>query len=385
MSDVLSVATLNATVLAIYEAVLVIFVAHAGEARRALNATMRQVVRELDQFGVAQPGKLIDNRRWDEYATDTDARREDLKLRLEQLLYPERVRNLVEEDKHEAAVNAKLSEAISEYVRLNNPNEMEHDRAVELVESAIKPKSGQGWGHRAEGSPPPLRRAVVKRSSDYPVPEGDADQGVVLAEILAALLSQPPLASGVRKNGDCIAAEEHPTAPRLNSPDEAQRWVESVKESNISPAYSSLEDHGEVAKRLLDAAAEQSRPRDSDQPPVPVEGRERQVLVDSARADAVHRDDVARSAKRSLLRVLSLSLELDTGLELWRRSRPSAIHKIGLRVSLIFGAVLLIVGVVAPLLDATAPRWLYIGVPACSYALVALLLSTLAVRNVSHL
>jgi len=306
-------------------------------------------------------------------------------------------------------VTAKLTEVISEYVRLNNLTErivkdkvaelgtpadvvafleverkMEHDRAVELVESAIKPKSGQGWGHRAEGSPPPPRRAVVKRSSDYPVPEGDADQGVVLVDILAALLSQPPLASGVRKNGDCIATEEHPTAPRLNSPDEAQRWVDSVKHS-ISPAYSSLEDHVEVAERLLDAAAEQSRPRDSDQPPVAVEGRERQVLVDLARADAVHRDHVARSAKRTFLRVLSLSFELDTGLELWRRSRPSATHKIGLMVGLILGAVLLVVGVVAPLLDATAPRWLYVVIPACSYALVALLLGTLAVRNVSHL
>jgi hypothetical protein len=197
-------------------------------------------------------------------------------------------------------------------------------------------------------------------------------------------LSQPPLASGVRKNGDCIATEEHPTAPRLNSPDEAQRWVESVNHS-ISPAYSSLEDHVEVADRLLDAAAEQSHLQDSDQPPVPVEERGMQAFVDAARANAVHRDGVARSAKRSFLRVLSLSFELDTSLELWRRSRPSATHKIGLTVSLIFGAVLLVVGVVAPLLDATAPRWLYIGVPACSYALVALLLGTLAVRNASHL
>jgi hypothetical protein len=109
-------------------------------------------------------------------------------------------------------MSAKLREAVSKFVDLTNQTErivkdkvaelgtpadvvafleverkMEHDRAVELVESAVKPKSGQGWGHRAEGSPPPPRTAVVKRSSDYPVPEGDADQGVVLAEILAAL------------------------------------------------------------------------------------------------------------------------------------------------------------------------------------------------------
>jgi hypothetical protein len=408
VSDVLSVATLNATVLAIYEAVLIVFVANAGTARRALNTRMRQVVRELDNFGHQQPGRVIDNRRWDQYATDTNARRLDLELRLDQLLDPERVRNLVEEDEYEVDRLAKLQEVLWEHGRivkdkvaelgtpgavvefLEAERKMEHDRAVDWVDSAIKPKSGQGgghrgWGYRADPRPAPPSRTGKKRRSDYPVPEGDADGGVVLAEILAALLSQPPLASGVRKKGDYIATEEHPTAPRLNTPDEAQLWVESV-ESSISHAYSSLIDHVEVADRLLNAAAaEQSHLRDSDQPPVAVKDRERQVLVDMARSHAAHRDRIARIATLVFDRVLYLSEELASDLELWRRSRPSATHKIGLEVGLIVGAVLLVVGVVAPLLDATAPRWLYVGVPACSYALVALLLGTLAVRNVSHL
>jgi hypothetical protein len=100
--DSVALATLVATVVAVYEAVLAALVAREGGARDTLMADVRGVRRLLTEQPLDPAALLLKGRDWKQYAGESHAQRKDLELRLKQLLHPDLVAMREREDAKEA-------------------------------------------------------------------------------------------------------------------------------------------------------------------------------------------------------------------------------------------------------------------------------------------
>ena len=390
--DSVALATLVATVVAIYEAVLVALVARAGGARDTLMADVRGVRRLLTEQPLDPAALLLKGRDWEQYAGESRAQRKDLELRLKQLLHPDLVAMREREDAKEAEQREQIKTQDEKrrraLLRLA-------DTVERFGEQDVKGRlAAAGWNgqkidrylqqaRQVKSEASEIRNFWLERdpaTSKYTLPAGDGDRGVVLLEVLAALACQPPMPRRVRESGDGTVASCDAQVPALASPDEAKSWATQVLDE-LRPAISLIADRDDQIDALIDAA------------------RAQRYLLQSENTAQSDDASIVVELERSEKRVRALSVEArpalrDTyvaaiGLQIseaeWNATRPSRKYRWALAAGLVIGAAVFVVGVVVPILAVGAPNWLTVDVPAYAFGMVAVSLLIVAFSYVLKL
>jgi hypothetical protein len=383
--DSIASATLFATVVAVYEAVLVALVARAGGARDTLMDIVGDVCRFLTEQPLDPAARLLEGRDWEQYAAESPEQRKDLELRLKELLHPDliakRERELAKETEQFERFKKQDEERRRALLRLA-------DNIERLGEQAIKQQlAAEGWdgkkvdryleeARQAKAGAPEIRNLWLEKDaarSRYALPAGKGDRGVVLLEVLAALACQPPMPRRIRDSGHDAVESCAAQVPALASPDQATTWAAQVLDV-LRPSISLLAGSDEKIKTLIDAAEAQGYVRQSENtaqsggPSILVELERAQLRV---RAMSVH----ARSALNDTY-VAAIGLQISEAE--WNATRPSRKYRWALAAGLVIGAVVFVVGVVVPLLAVGAPNWLTVEVPAYMLGVVAVSLLIIA-------
>jgi hypothetical protein len=382
--DSVASATLFATVVAVYEAVLIALVARAGGARDTLMDDVRDVRRFLTGQPLGPAALLLEGREWEQYAAKSPEQRKDLELRLKELLHPD----LVALRERERAKEAEVAEEFKKQDEERRRGLLGlADNVERLGEQAVKQwLEKEGWNRekvdryleearQAKSGAPEIRNfwlAKDSAKSKYTLPAGDGDRGVVLLEVLAALACQPPMPRRVRDFRHDTVESCDAQVPTLASPDQAKTWAAQVLDK-LQPPISLMAGKDKEIKTLIDAAEAQGYVRQSEKTaqsgdPLLIELERSQLRL---RAMSVH-----ASSALSDTYVAAIGLQISEAE--WNATRPSRKYRWTLAAGLVIGAVVFVVGVVVPLLAVGAPNWLTLDIPAYMLGAVAVSLPIIA-------
>lgn len=321
--DKVAVATLNATVLAIYEAVIVILVARARSMREPLDrlvAAAKEIAdrAEVRTLAVCSHRAMLE-RPVVRFIPAGGQERERL---LEMLLSRDDVVRQAQEEAH-------VKDVVREWKLLDK---LEEAKASDVVTA------------REE-----LKALSSDRSLDEPpevpeVPEAAADQGVLLAALLAGFLCEP-------------------IGPKPLSDESAiDRWLDNA--DRVRRIRRLLDQNRDAANELINAAVAQQ-----DTVFIP-----KSLLPGVA---AILREQVRSEA------------QLAARLRVYRRDRPAPWSLVllgtGVVVAVIGGAVVFVVGVITPILWTGCPKLLYAWIPAAWYTVVLVTLCVNVTRTVVQL
>jgi hypothetical protein len=373
--DSVALATLIATVIAIYEAVLVALVARAGGARDTLMMHVRSVRRLLTEQPLQTASSMLEGKSWEEYAATTAEQREDLELRLKELLHPGLVAMRMREDAEEAEQLERREKERRALVRLADFVERDGEQTVKARLMAA------GWdsevidryldrAKRAKSATPDMSSSWLQLhpgKSKHDLPLGQGDRGVVLLEVLAALACQPPMPRRIRESARGIVSGSDAEVPALASPAAAKAWAAQVQDK-LRPAISLMAGRDAEIETLINAAEAQGYARLSDKT-TQADGPSFLVELEEAQKSG-------RALSVSTVSALRDTYVTAVGLEIsrdeWEATRPSRRYRWTLAAGLAIGAVVFVIGVVVPLLIGGAPSWLTVDVPAYTFGVVAI-------------
>lgn len=372
--DATESAELNAVILGIIVAVLVILLPPAGQARSMLKKARERAERQVNALGVS--AILIGGERWDQYALETDKQFEDMRLRLEQIVDPERTeRAAAEEEKHvadfEAAVAASTNYAelraqLIERIRKLAPGKREEFRpqvAEKLGnESADKIfKESEEEPPRPRPATPPVRKQRNKLRSNFPPPDSDVGRGMILLKIIAAIWAQPPFPRAIRQSADRISMQDPRVPVALPDADAAHKWVETTY--RVAKLIRIIDANQEKVQSLLGAARDANYEiEDSSKDP--------QILIDLNEGMKKAWDSLYLGATSAWETLTTLREELNDQLAAYEANRPRLVQLSSLIAALIGGWFIFFAGVVLPLIATQVPRAVYLYLPLAYYFLV---------------
>jgi hypothetical protein len=374
---------LNAVLLGILVAVLVILLPQAVQARSILKEARQRAERKINATGGG--GFFIQGELWDQYALDTDKQFEDMRLRLEEIVNPERTERTVAEEEErlaqvEAAVAAstKFSEAraqLIQRIREAGPEEREEARR-QLVEGFGNEFADEVF-KESEKEPPrpqpttsPAHRWRPKLRSSFQLPDSDGARGMVLLKIIAAMWAQLPFPQTIRKSGGRISEQDPPAPVTLPNAHAAHKWLNATNE--VATLMRIIHENQEKVDSLLDAAekANYEIASTSDAP---------QFVKNFDEDMKKLWNSLYRAFATDWESLMPLRKELNDQLAAYETNRPGFAQLGSLVAALIGGWFIFCAAVILPLVATQVPRVVYLYLPLAYYFLV---LSLIMIANI---
>ena len=383
--DAIESAELNAVILGIIVAVLVILLPPARRAQSMLKKVRERAEREVNALGVQ--ATLIVDERWDQYALETDEQFEDMRLRLEQIVDPERTERIAaEEEKRQADVQAAVAASTSyaelraqliERLRKMAPEKREELRPQ--IAEKVGNESADKIFQESEGEPPRPRpatqhspRQLDKLRSSFPPPDSDTGRGMTLLKIIAAIWAQPPFPRAIRQSGDRIVMQDPRVPVALPDAHAAHEWVETT--DRVAQLMRIIDAHEEKVQSLLGAARDANYEiEDSSTDP--------QILIDFNAAMKKAWDSLYLGAASAWEIVTTLRADLTDQLAVYEADRPRFAQRGSLIAALIGGWCVFFAGVILPLIATQVPRAVYLYLPLAYYFVVLFLVIVASIRS----
>ena len=388
---------LNAVLLGILVAVLVVLLPQAGRARSILKEARQRVEREVNAIGGGIKFLFIERELWDQYALDTDEQFEDMRLRLEEIVNPERTERAVAEEARSEAAAAATRKAAEDRARLMQaireatPEEREEGRARMVVKLGNEVtdnifKESEEEPPRPRPTTPPAPRQGPKLRSSFPLPDSDAERGMILLKIIAAIWAQPPFPCAIRpwairNSADLISLQDPPVPVTLPNANAARKWADTTYKKVAGLMSIIYKNQGKVDS-LLDAARRADY--EIEVPSGPSGGS--QIWIDYIEyLEKMKKawDSLYLGGTSAWKILTTLREELDDQLAAYEANRPRFVQLSSLVAALIGGALIFFAGVIFPLIATQVPRAVYLYLPLAYYFLVLLFIIIASIRYVS--
>lgn len=365
--DKVTIATMNAAILTIYEAALVWIIdrsrragdrlADSGRAAANRLGSANSVFRKLD--AALSPRKTV------RAAIRND--REGNHRLLVRLLRPARISEDARWDADLREADRLLRENRRAEIKLMLAAKEDPDslRKFLVDESAYAPEMVEDIFEEAERTTASMLRDELRdldkpsllnlEAPNEPKLPGDASsQGVLLAALFARW-----------------GRSSFFDISQLSTGADVEAWVKSARSAHALEALLSSSDGR--AEELIEAAASEYDRRGASSGPT--------VATDANRAMASLLRSVFPAVRSALSRVHQLELGLETELEAYHRDRPGSVQRILLRAGVIRGALIFIIGVVLPVLWPGCPQFLFAWLPMVWYIGVLAAVCTFAMRT----
>jgi hypothetical protein len=382
MADPVAVATVNATVIAIYEALLVLFLDRASKPRQELLRAGEETRKGFNvRRGVFDMAcKLLTTERGAHELLSADAHQSHIYTRLERALRPGYVRkrqaydhaqdvnfqSFSDELKETDRVIAKLVQNEGEQVAIEAVMEeegLDEGDAKRRIALAMEDAGKMDDANEGGQSLPPRSSVVVLPPLD------DTTRARDLRLALAAIVTQSPFPKRLFLLDGSVNCGE-PQVPKLSAPPDIKLWAQGAKE--LALTFGLLDGCRDTMDSLRSVHPESRTSGD------PISEEYSTVKRQFNERFPLYAASAVRWAYRQGLKIDALYSD-------WELARPTASVRTSLAVGLIAGAVLTLAGVVYPIVASSPWWWIYTVVPSTWFGVVAVAIALSGVRFSSRL
>jgi len=381
MDHAVTVATVTAAVLAIYEAILVLIIGQASRARARLSEKVAQVAQGMNaRDPVFQVAAYLLKRRPAAGLVESNDRKfnENLYRRLQEVLDPGFVHKVDNTFATEArdwqelfAIQRDQDDMVRQFAR-----EMGTDAAVEVIREVEEVDEVEARDRLSAiltsgdlQQEPEFDPGIQIRADDPPA--ADESHADYLLLTLAAIVTQWPFPCRIFAEGGKILVNSGKPLP-LSSPDEIRAWSESA--NGLGGVGGLL---GEFKNQLAQMIEELERT-------IPPETRD--PLINKANVlRARLRARFARDAVSVITWAQKMGMQVESSLADWSQTRPSRLLRWGLIIALAAGAVITGVGVIYPLVAHNPWWWVYTAIPSAWFGIVAVVVAIAGRKVLSRL